>query len=91
MLVSGELVSFEVYIQEIGFSEKIFEAAKKTENSAFEQVSDEDAPKMYIHLRNAHFIVPGAHHAPNGKGVLWRGRMSEISGFNLGRMSATAS
>lgn len=37
----------------------------------------------YIHLSNARFFTPGG--APkSSEGVLWRGRIAEISGFFLG-------
>jgi hypothetical protein len=37
----------------------------------------------YIHLKDAHF-VNGNDVIPTNHGVLWRGLLSTISGFNIG-------
>lgn len=42
----------------------------------------------FIHLQNAKYYVPGQDALPsNVDGILWRGRLSEISGFSLGEFS----
>lgn len=45
-------------------------------------------PPTYIHLRNARIFSPGQPAIPGNRGVLWRSRISEISGFSLGSLSA---
>jgi hypothetical protein len=43
-------------------------------------------PPNYVHLRDARtFSVAGA--IPQNEGVLWRGKISAVGGFNLGRLS----
>jgi hypothetical protein len=41
------------------------------------------APTSYIHLRNARIYTPGQPPLP-ANGMLWRGRLSEVSGWTLG-------
>lgn len=42
----------------------------------------------FIHLQHAKYYVPGQDPLPsNADGVLWRGRLSEVSGFTLGEFS----
>jgi len=39
-----------------------------------------------IHLRNSHFAV-GDNLLPDNTGVLWRGRLEHVQGWNIGSMS----
>ena len=64
-------------------------AAMFRERAAREQ--EEDAatagptlPTLYIHLRDARVYTPGQPGLP-GNGMLWRGRLSEITGWGFGR------
>lgn len=42
----------------------------------------------FIHLAQAKYYVPGQDALPsNADGILWRGRLSAISGFSLGEFS----
>lgn len=45
-------------------------------------------PPTYIHLRDARIYAPGQVPIPGNRGVLWRGRLSEINGYSLGSLSA---
>lgn len=42
----------------------------------------------YIHLKDAQIYAPGQNPIPQ-KGILWRGKISAISGFNLGRLGSS--
>jgi len=44
-------------------------------------------PPQYIHLSGAKFFNPEGNSLPTNQGVLWRGRVTEIGGFNLGSFS----
>jgi hypothetical protein len=44
-------------------------------------------PPSYIHLKNARYVAPGGKVAPSEEGVLWRGRLSEVQGFNIGSLN----
>lgn len=39
---------------------------------------------QFIHMKNAQFFVPGQHPMPSS-GILWRGKISTVCSFNLGR------
>lgn len=41
-------------------------------------------PPNYIHLREARFFNTNGAPIPGNRGVWWRGRISEVSGFNFG-------
>jgi hypothetical protein len=41
----------------------------------------------FIHLADARVFAPGSSPMPGNEGVLWRGRLSEISGFWMGQLS----
>jgi hypothetical protein len=40
-------------------------------------------PLSYIRLKNARYFQPGGNPFPISGGVLWRGQVREIDGFNL--------
>ena len=49
-------------------------------------------PPGFIHLDNARIYVPGQKPIPtSGGGVLWRGRLSSIDGFNWGTLAWSSS
>lgn len=48
---------------------------------------DTQTGPSFIHLRNARLVAPGGM-VPRGEGTYWRGRLSQISGWNLGEMVA---
>lgn len=45
-------------------------------------------PPAFIHLEQARFFNTSGKPIPANRGVFWRGRISEVSGFILGRLSA---
>lgn len=63
-----------------------------TEVKADDNVDDDGdsapPPPSYIHLRNAKIFTPGQSAIPGNRGMLWRGRISEISGFSIGSLSS---
>lgn len=44
---------------------------------------------IYIHLKNAKFFVPGQKPIPSNAGVCWRGKISAVDGFTLGKLSSS--
>lgn len=98
-IVSGLLVSGEVYFELVAqtmsdnfseengrgsiyeafaahghlYREKEMEIAKNTEGYS----------PTYFHLIDAHHIFPGAQ-IPTEEGVVWRGKISDVSGFSIG-------
>lgn len=103
MLVSGTLISGVKYFEEFAaqFSGGIKNSSELSEQfhqliSSYKEVYDVETTEMnnrlppnYIHLRNAKFYQPGQKPFPTDHGVLWRGRVSEVGGFNLGSFSGS--
>ena len=97
-LVSGTLVGGKEYFEGFGeeFSFGLKEAAAEKVKAAFAKngkVYDTSAnsPSMlpsYIHLKNAHFFHTSGSPVPENRGVWWRGRVSEVTGFSLGALIA---
>lgn len=48
--------------------------------------SDDETSPRYIHLQDARFYHVGRTFIPENRGVWWRGRISEVSGFTLGTL-----
>ena len=63
------------------------EAARAaSENLAFryqDAIRDKDST-VYIHLRDARIFQPGQAGMP-GNGMLWRGRLNEVTGWSFGK------
>lgn len=99
ILVTGDLISGKAYFE--GFGEDLSgpfkqfpdaaESIKETFSKCGEVYRVEDAGKEprpeFIHLKNAQFFIPAARPIPTDHGVWWRGRISEVAGFVLGRLS----
>ena len=65
------------------------EAYFKSYASIYKEDIDSEIPPPlpdYIHLEDARYWNAGGQHIP-GNGVLWRGRLSEVSGYNIGSLS----
>ena len=94
-LVSGTLVGGKEYFE--GFGEEFSfglsgEAAKKVKaafaknGNVYTQSGGQPMQPNYIHLKNAHFFHTSGSPVPENRGVWWRGRVSEVSGFSLGAL-----
>lgn len=49
----------------------------------YETGDENSPPAQFIHLEGARFISPNGN-IPSDKGMLWRGKLSAVSGFSLG-------
>ena len=100
-LISGELIGGKAYFEGFG-SElagvfKDAEAAKRVkegyakagEDIYSEKTEDKkDMPVMFIHMKNTKFYNTSGKPIPDNRGVWWRGRISEVSGFVIGKLAA---
>lgn len=99
-LVSGELCTDRDYID--GFAEEFAAPLAGSDNSeeiksSFARFRDENLPEdtdsvpnpgpAYIHLKNARFFNTGGNPIPGNRGVWWRGRLSQVGGFMIGRLN----
>ena len=51
-----------------------------------EQPTEQRAPPAFLHLRGAEIVSPSGARMPSGEGFLWRGRVSAVSGFAIGKL-----
>jgi len=96
-LVSGILIGGQKYFdgiaEEFASAFNDAEGLKETFSDMGKKVydkpkNDEPAnPPTFIHLKDAKFFHPNGQPIPANRGVWWRGRLSEISGFSLGNLS----
>ncbi|MGR4041523.1 gas vesicle accessory protein GvpU [Pseudomonas sp. 910_21] len=90
-VISGQMISTKEYFED--FANSIADAwpggPSEDVRSGFAAWSefrkkDDDEHDEFIHLKNARYVY-GNQLTPNGKiGILWRGKLSEVTGFSLG-------
>jgi hypothetical protein len=81
-MVTGKLVTFKEYAEGTSFG-KFAELLEKEQPD----VPISPTTRMHIHLKHAKFLS-GAHKPiPDGEGVFWRGRLSEVGGFCHGEIA----
>jgi hypothetical protein len=100
LLVSGTLIGGAEYFE--GFASdfsSVFEDKNTAEQyrSAFAAGAEnykartfddsEEIVDAYIHIKGARFFNTSGKAVPANRGVWWRGRLSEVSGFCLGSLS----
>ena len=96
LLVSGTLIGGQHYFEGFGsdFSggdesaENLKKAFAKYSNIYTQEKEDKQKSPRYIHLQDAQFFNTSGNPIPSNKGVWWRGRVSEVSGFMLGSLSS---
>ena len=73
----------------LNFLSEHFAAYKEVYQKPVDASEDYVGPKAaYIHLENAYIIAPGQIAMPGSPGMLWRGKISDVSGFSLGNISS---
>ena len=97
-VVSGTLISHEKYFMAFadsfagewaGESEKQLRELIAGYGEPLPEEQELNAPLNYIHLKDAQTYTPGQPPLPSGTGVLWRGKINNVSGFNLGRLGSS--
>lgn len=99
-LVSGQLVSGREYFK--GFAENVASVIDDSEiaksvtdsfinmgNKVYDKLDNDNnpPPPTFIHLSNAKYFHTNGQPIPANEGIMWRGRLSEVSGFSLGVLS----
>ncbi len=100
MLVSGKRY-FEAFADEFSSNYPGDDEAKEevragiashtaiyADDESDDESDNEPPPPQYIHLVDARYFAPGGQPIPTNRGVLWRGRINAVSGFNLGTLMA---
>jgi hypothetical protein len=99
-VITGTLIGFREYFREYGkqwakalgggenarFAEERWSKVGEDDLAALEHAA---TPRFsYVHLKNARFVT-GTMLVPTKGGMLWRGRLSEVSGFSFGGLTNT--
>jgi hypothetical protein len=91
-IVSGDLVGRDSWFETLhtnhhdrlgDMTEVLRDAMKRADADHSEQDDDDLDNFGYIHLVNARYVGGGTF-IPTTGGMLWRGRLTSISGFNFG-------
>lgn len=87
-VVSGTVISANVYFERLitDLKAALEQSPPLAEvlQSMLPNTSGDDLPN-FIHLKNAKFFL-GDRTIPTGPGMLWRGRISQVSGFTMGSL-----
>ncbi|QGH37111.1 gas vesicle protein GvpU [Gracilibacillus salitolerans] len=95
-LVSGTTISAQEYFEELSeafedgnevskkISEQLVQASEGAETSTNESVS-------FIHLKNTKVYCGDSKSTPSKGNIIWRGKLSEIDGFFLGKIAESKS
>lgn len=102
VLISGELIPAWQWHEDLAEQhrsqtdpsalEQLFDAytararSQATENSAVADLTDDEPAPNFIHLRGAQIFV-STRAIPTTTGMHWRGRLSEVSGWSIGRVT----
>ena len=80
--------SFPADSEIVESTRKIYTDFGKMVYKTGEKEADKDdlALPSFIHLKNARFFSTSGNPVPTNRGVWWRGRISEVSGFTLGTL-----
>lgn len=96
-VVSGTVISHEEYFKEFagqfagpwaGESEDLIRNMITSFGKPTPEDKDSSVNYQFIHLKDAKFYAPGQNPIPTD-GVLWRGKISSVCSFNLGKFETT--
>ncbi|ALC88584.1 gas vesicle protein GvpU [Bacillus sp. FJAT-18017] len=90
-VVTGTIISARDYFESLsGTVEDGSDVAEKLSDmlsNAGESAGSESQPEAnYIHLKNANVYVGDSKPTPSKGDILWRGKLSEVDGFFIGRI-----
>lgn len=96
-VITGTLIGIDEYFEMLGAQlkdalermsgESLDEAPFSRKDDTDEDESDNDfIATRFIHLKGAHIMDAAGNRLPSGDGILWRGRLSEVTGFVFGHI-----
>lgn len=93
-VISGTMVSAKEYFDALSETfedgSEIAQALSEQLSIASESVeSNGDAEAHFIHLKNTKVYIGDSKSTPSKGQILWRGKLNEIDGFFLGKISDT--
>jgi hypothetical protein len=91
-VISGTMVSAKEYFDALS---ETFEDGSEVAQKLSEQLSrasesvesNGDAEAHFVHLKNTKVYIGDSKSTPSKGQILWRGKLSEINGFFLGKIS----
>ncbi|KMJ56159.1 gas vesicle protein GvpU [Bacillus sp. LL01] len=91
-LISGTLVSAKEYLDELNESfEGGNEVAQKVSNElskASEEAESGSPPEVsFIHMKHTKVFIGDSKSTPSTGKIIWRGKLSEVDGFFLGKIT----
>ncbi|ALN77642.1 gas vesicle protein GvpU [Staphylococcus agnetis] len=90
-IVSGTLVSAEDYYKSLSESFKDGNDVAKEFSEQFSDASESakssEGGANFIHLKDARVYLNGSHPIPSVGSTLWRGRLTEVDSFFLGKIT----
>ncbi len=101
--MSGRLVSGKTYFEQFAdiFVKGLNASSEDTEEirknyasmgAIFGRKNDDDDTAQplpqFLHLIDAQYVSPGQLGMPTNAGLVWRGRISSVSGFSLGMLQS---
>jgi hypothetical protein len=92
MLISGELVSHNRWINEMGSDadsengDAVTVTSEPASSDDTTSPSNDDTERRFIHLRQAKFYLGGNVIPGEGDGFLWRGKLASVDGFMEGTL-----
>jgi hypothetical protein len=88
IIIFGTLITQQQYFEEVNQKLTGSENGEMFGNLLSQIGEYQEKESKFIHLKNAKYQV-GDNHIPSNEGVCWRGRLTEIDGFNLGSFSTS--
>lgn len=84
----GEQLGEGMYPSDSDEATNVAKVYRNIGDDVYSKSESQSDPATYLHMKNAQFFSPKGDSIPsNGEGTLWRGKVSEIDGFSLGRFS----
>ena len=101
VLVTGTIIGVEEYFQLMGeihqsaeywteWGARTLEELRPSSEEVLPPSEDDmEPPKspVFLHLRDAKYVLGGARFVPTDRGLLWRGSIRSVSGYSIGRLS----
>lgn len=95
IIISGSISSGAKYMKHLGDSlsggdsESPLSKVYERQSQSFNEEQIEIGKFHYIHLKDAKFFATNGKSIPSSDGVWWRGKISDVQGFSLGKITVS--
>ena len=87
LLISGQVISREEYMQENWLTASIEEGIKQAMSETGEEAGNDNGHRRFIHLRDVRYFSPGQSPTPSVGTVTCRIALAHVSAFHFGFLS----